>query len=196
VLAGSALLYASGFIVVYTFLDFVSAIAAGRGRRASTGILKSNFGEGRIFTADEAMGHGLADKIQPPREFYKAIQSAAEESTLNAPDAGIRASLGRVGPASRELERARIHVSEAHRVVLCHAATIAADIVALWAVLETDGRFWTNPKTGEPKEHPAAKSLDALRRDHLKALTMLGLRASVAEAEESKGETLEDILNG
>jgi phage terminase small subunit len=85
-----------------------------------------------------------------------------------------------------ELDRARIHVSEAHRAVLCHAANIAADIVALWAVFETEGRFWTNPKTGEPKEHPAAKSLDALPRDHLKALTMLGLRASVADPEESK----------
>jgi hypothetical protein len=66
----------------------------------------------------------------------------------------------------------------------------------LWAVLETEGLYWTIKKTGEPKEHPAAKRLDALRRDHLKALTMLGLRASVAEPEKSKTESLEDILNG
>ena len=38
--------------------------------------------------------------------------------------------------------------------------------------------------------------MDALRRDYLKALTMLGLRASVAQPEEDKTETLEDILNG
>jgi P27 family predicted phage terminase small subunit len=95
-----------------------------------------------------------------------------------------------------ELERSRVHVSEAHRATLAHAATIAADIVALWAVLETEGLYWTNKKTGEPKEHPAAKRLDALRRDHLKALTMLGLRASVAEPEKAQHETLEEILKG
>jgi len=54
----------------------------------------------------------------------------------------------------------------------------------------------SHAKTGEPKEHPAAKRMDALRRDYLKALTMLGLRASVAQPEEDKTETLEDILNG
>jgi phage terminase small subunit len=59
-----------------------------------------------------------------------------------------------------------------------------------------EGLYWTNKKTGEPKEHPAAKRMDALRRDYLKALTMLGLRASVAVPEEVKHETLEDILNG
>ena len=95
-----------------------------------------------------------------------------------------------------ELESARIHVSEAHRVILAHAATIAADIVALWAVLQTEGLYWTNKKTGEPKEHPASKRIDALRRDHLKALTMLGLRASVAQPEEVQHETLEEMLNG
>jgi hypothetical protein len=54
----------------------------------------------------------------------------------------------------------------------------------------------TTGKTGGPKEHPAAKRLDALRRDHLKALTMLGLRASVAEPEEKNVRTMEDILSG
>jgi phage terminase small subunit len=95
-----------------------------------------------------------------------------------------------------ELERARIHVSEAHRATLSLASTIAADIAASWKVIEIEGLYWTNVKTGEPKEHPAAKRMDALRRDYLKALTMLGLRASVAEPEEDKTETLEDILNG
>jgi phage terminase small subunit len=95
-----------------------------------------------------------------------------------------------------ELERARIHLSEAHRATLTLAATIAADIAYQWNVIEKEGLYWTNPKTGEPKEHPAAKRLDALRRDYLKALTMLGLRASVAEPEERNEETLEDIING
>jgi phage terminase small subunit len=95
-----------------------------------------------------------------------------------------------------ELERARIHVSEAHRATLSLAATIAADITASWKVIEVEGLYWTNRKTGEPKEHPAAKRMDALRRDYLKALTMLGLRASVAEPEEDKIESLEEALSG
>jgi phage terminase small subunit len=95
-----------------------------------------------------------------------------------------------------ELESARIHLSEAHRATLYLASTIAADIATQWKVIETEGLYWTNKKTGEPKEHPAAKRMDALRRDYLKALTMLGLRASVAEPEEDKGQTLEEILAG
>jgi P27 family predicted phage terminase small subunit len=94
-----------------------------------------------------------------------------------------------------ELDRARIHLSEAHRATLSLAATIAADIVASWKIIEADGLYWTNKRTGEPKEHPAAKRMDALRRDYLKALTMLGLRASVADPEEDKEPTLEDVLN-
>ena len=95
-----------------------------------------------------------------------------------------------------ELERSRIHLSEAHRATLTLAATVAADIAAMWKVIEVEGLYWTNKKTGEPKEHPAAKRMDALRRDYLKSLTMLGLRASVAEPEQVQHETLEDILNG
>lgn len=95
-----------------------------------------------------------------------------------------------------ELERARIQLSAAHRAVLSLAATIAADIASSWATIEEDGMYLTNAKTGERKEHPAAKRLDALRRDYIKALVMLGLRASIAQAEEQKAETLDDILNG
>jgi P27 family predicted phage terminase small subunit len=94
-----------------------------------------------------------------------------------------------------ELDRARIHLSEAHRATLSLASTIAADIAASWKVIEAEGLYWLNKKTGEPKEHPAAKRMDALRRDYLKALTMLGLRASVADPEEDKEPTLEDVLN-
>jgi phage terminase small subunit len=95
-----------------------------------------------------------------------------------------------------ELDRSHFRLSEAHRATLTLAATVAADIAAMWKVIEVEGLFWTNKKTGEPKEHPAAKRMDALRRDYLKALTMLGLRASVAEPEERQEETLEDILRG
>lgn len=44
--------------------------------------------------------------------------------------------------------------------------------------------------------HPASKRLDALRRDYIKVLTMLGLRTAVAVPEESHEETLEELLNG
>jgi P27 family predicted phage terminase small subunit len=94
-----------------------------------------------------------------------------------------------------ELECARIHLSEAHRATLSLASTIAADIAASWKVIEAEGLYWTNKRTGEPKEHPAAKRMDALRRDYLKALTMLGLRASVADPEQDTEPTLEDVLN-
>jgi P27 family predicted phage terminase small subunit len=94
-----------------------------------------------------------------------------------------------------ELDAARIHVSEAHRATLYLAATIAADVAAMWKVIEAEGLYWTNKKTGEPKEHPAAKRMDALRRDYLKALTMLGLRASVADPEPDKSGTLAEFLN-
>src|ERR1019366_9514792 len=95
-----------------------------------------------------------------------------------------------------ELECARIHLSEAHRATLSLASTIAADIAASWKVIEAEGLYWTNKRTGEPKEHPAAKRMDALRRDYLKALTMLGLRASVAEPGGNREEALEELLNG
>jgi P27 family predicted phage terminase small subunit len=95
-----------------------------------------------------------------------------------------------------ELTRARIQLTEAHRAVLTLAATIAADIAASWESIEKDGAYQLNKKTGVMQEHPAAKRMDALRRDYMKALTMLGLRAMVAEPEQGKGPTLADILNG
>jgi capsid assembly protease len=58
--------------------DFIRAVAEGRGARASAGIRKARYGEGRMFTAQEAMGHGLADKVLSSREFYRAIQSTEE----------------------------------------------------------------------------------------------------------------------
>jgi P27 family predicted phage terminase small subunit len=97
---------------------------------------------------------------------------------------------------TEELKKARVHVTAAHRATLTLAATIAADIAVSWKIIEGEGLYWTNKKTGEPKEHPAAKRLDALRRDYLKALTMLGLRASVAEPEKYEGQTLEEMLSG
>ena len=79
---------------------------------------------------------------------------------------------------SGELESAGIMVTEAHRGPLAYAATIAADIAQAWAAIEKDGAY-IQSKTGLVA-HPAVKRLDALRRDYLKYLGMLGLRAAVS----------------
>lgn len=92
-----------------------------------------------------------------------------------------------------ELAAAHIQVTPAHRTVLSLAATLAADIADAWAVVKKDGAY-IEGKAGLVA-HPASKRLDALRRDYVKVLTMLGLRSAVAGQDESKEETLEDVLN-
>jgi phage terminase small subunit len=92
-----------------------------------------------------------------------------------------------------ELEQAGIRVTAAHRSIVSLAATTAADIKAAWAAVEKDGAY-IETRTGL-QMHPAAKRIDALRRDLLKALTQLGLR-TVVEAPKETERTLEDILNG
>ena len=93
-----------------------------------------------------------------------------------------------------ELEASGIHVSKAHRSLISNAATIAADIAEAWAAIEQDGAYELNAKTGVNQMHPAAKRLDALRRDYLKVMSLIGLRAAVSE--KTGEETLDDVLNG
>jgi phage terminase small subunit len=94
-----------------------------------------------------------------------------------------------------ELEAARIQVTTAHRAPLSLAATISADIQDAWETVKRDGAYFTNDKTGAITAHPASKRLDALRRDYIKVLVMLGLRTAVAAPERSKEVSLEDFLN-
>jgi|ERR1041385_4102213 signal peptide peptidase SppA len=61
--------------------EFLSAVAAGRGNRASAEIKAGRFGEGRMFSASNALSHGLVDKVQSAREFYRAITPVEEETT-------------------------------------------------------------------------------------------------------------------
>jgi signal peptide peptidase SppA len=68
--------------------DFITAVATGRGARASADIAANRFGEGRMFDAVAALGHGLVDKVQPPREFFRAISPAVDAE--EAPNYGIR----------------------------------------------------------------------------------------------------------
>jgi len=93
-----------------------------------------------------------------------------------------------------ELEAAHIQVTAAHRTPLSLAATIAADIADAWKAVEKDGSY-IEGKAGLVA-HPASKRLDALRRDYIKVLTMLGLRTAVAVPESKNEPTLEDLLNG
>jgi phage terminase small subunit len=94
-----------------------------------------------------------------------------------------------------ELAASQIQVSAAHRAPLSLAATIAADLASAWATVQADGAYQTNLKTGAITEHPASKKLDALRRDYIKVLVMLGLRTAVATPDTKNESTLEDFLN-
>ena len=69
--------------------DFISAVSAGRGNRASADAKQARFGEGRMFSAKDAVGLGMADKIQAPREFYKAVMPAQETESA-VPEYGMR----------------------------------------------------------------------------------------------------------
>ena len=79
--------------------------------------------------------------------------------------------------------------------MLALAATIAADIAKAWDTVKREGEYVTNPKTGVLQAHPASKRLDALRRDYVKVLVMVGLRALPA-VEPDDGPSLEDVLCG
>lgn len=92
-----------------------------------------------------------------------------------------------------ELEAAHIQITVAHRTPLSLAATIAADIEDAWKAVEKDGAY-IEGKAGLVA-HPASKRLDALRRDYIKVLTMLGLRSAVAVPESKNETTLEDLLS-
>lgn len=91
-----------------------------------------------------------------------------------------------------ELTEAGIQVTKAHRALLTLAATIAADIRDGWTAVERDGSY-IEGKAGLVA-HPATRRIDALRRDYIKVLSLLGLRSGVAGGKSE--ETLEDVLKG
>lgn len=91
-----------------------------------------------------------------------------------------------------EFAEAGIQVTAAHRALLTLAATTAADIRREWEAIVRDGEYQMTPKG--MTQHPAVKRMDNLRKDYIKILSMLGLRAGVAGGKTD--ETLEDVLNG
>lgn len=68
-----------------THQQFLAAVTTGRGVRASQEITASKFGEGRMFSASAAMAHGLVDRLQSSREFYKALMPAPEAEEASQP---------------------------------------------------------------------------------------------------------------
>jgi ClpP class serine protease len=92
-----------------THNDFIKAIAEGRAGRASLEVRRNRFGEGRMFSANDALSHGLVDKLQSTRDFYRTIM----QPKAAAPAFGFKRALARV-----ELERKRFWVrSSPHDVV-------------------------------------------------------------------------------
>ena len=69
---------------------FLNAVGDARGERAGDKIREARFGEGRMFSASDAMGNGLVDKVQSPRAFYRAILPPVEQET-SAPAFPVRA---------------------------------------------------------------------------------------------------------
>lgn len=70
---------------------FLNAVADARGERAGDKIREERFGEGRMFSADDAVTRGLVDKVQSPREFFRALIPPNEE--IAAPAFPLRARL-------------------------------------------------------------------------------------------------------
>lgn len=78
--------------------DFLSAVTTGR-PKATAEIQAARFGEGRMFSAQDALGHGMVDRVQSSREFFQAILPPQEETAV-APPYGLQKQ-------RTELERAR-----------------------------------------------------------------------------------------
>ncbi len=93
----------------------------------------------------------------------------------------------------QELQDAGLQITVAHRAPLTLAATIAADLFTDWEVIKKDGAY-IQGRTGL-SAHPAVRRMDALRRDYIKVLGLLGLHAAVS-GEQPGEETLEDVLAG
>jgi hypothetical protein len=94
----------------------------------------------------------------------------------------------------QELQEAGLHITVAHRAPLTLAATIAADLSTDWAVIKKDGAY-IQGRTGLVA-HPAVKRMDALRRDYIKVLGLLGLRAAVSGEKPGEEDDLDAVLNG
>lgn len=60
--------------------EFLTAVTAGLGVKASQEIRETRFGEGRMLTAKNALANGMVDRLQASREFYKTVTPVEEET--------------------------------------------------------------------------------------------------------------------
>ncbi len=79
--------------------DFINTVSATRGQRLAQQMRDTRLGEGRMFSGKDALSHGLVDKLQSTRDFYKSIVS--EQSQTDAVTNGFPA---------------RAHLEHAHRL--------------------------------------------------------------------------------
>ncbi len=93
-----------------------------------------------------------------------------------------------------DIGTAGILLSTAHAATLALAAEIAADIDDAREVVRIEGSYIQGQTA--LVMHPAARRMDTLRRDYIKVLAMLGIRAAVASAPVDEDESLEDTLDG
>ncbi len=80
--------------------EFMGAVASGRGGRASAAIQKGRFGEGRMFSATDALKHGLVDRVRSSRDAYRTL-AASTQVDGTGQDGGLRR-------ARLELEKLRV----------------------------------------------------------------------------------------
>jgi signal peptide peptidase SppA len=88
--------------------DFINAVAAGRGVRATADSRNSRFGEGRMLSAEAALRGGLVDRLESPHQFYKRVLTPSLPET-SRPEYGFPTSQQHALVEARLwLERARI----------------------------------------------------------------------------------------
>jgi len=60
--------------------QFISAVSGARGERLGQQMRESRIGEGRMFSANDALSHGLVDILQSQRDFYKSIVTESAQT--------------------------------------------------------------------------------------------------------------------
>jgi capsid assembly protease len=80
--------------------EFINAVQAGRGARVTEDIKSKRFGEGRMFSSDSAIAHGLVDKVQSSREFFRSMIPAETAAPMSFP----------LHSKKHELERAKSEI--------------------------------------------------------------------------------------
>ena len=64
--------------------EFLSAISTGRGLRASAEARKAKYFGGRMVSSSDALRHGLVDKVQSARDFYRGGASPLSGTTTTS----------------------------------------------------------------------------------------------------------------